>query len=310
MHPTRAYIVLGLVVTTGHITPFAADQTPPVPAPDVVVAFRKAAETAEVHGVGVSEPAVSRIGREHLIDGAGLVVKLRDRKGSAGTLWETAPKQLRDLSTDNRAVAELGDRPRSGEAVLLREYLLRHLNDTLSRPDFYSEEAFKGIVLDKDVKTLLALGPKRTSLQNARLNWALLQSTFPGCLADAPSNLRTVRVRVEAGRDVVLILSSYWEASWHIEVQPGGRVVGVVLCGYHAQELMGIDAPVIYRAAHLPNGTPRTDGVPYLKAYDLKDEAFPTFAYRVKELTGKELTRFQGMRRPTTEPIVVKPGAK
>ena len=147
------------------------------------------------------------------------------------------------------------------------------------------------------------------------MNWGLLRATFPGHIAEPPPTLQTVPVKVRAGRDVILVLSSYHTASWVVDVESGGRVVGVILCGYDPQQVSGVDAPIVYRAAYSPNGDNLPSGMEILQGY--RDFNWKTgsplpaaLVAGARELTGKELTSFQFSNQASKDGFMVKPGAK
>jgi hypothetical protein len=205
---------------------------------------------------------------------------------------------VRDLSAPDR-----GQNPIRGSVAAE----LRKIQDN---PDFYTEKAFKDVPLTKELKDLVALGKKRTAYQTALLNYALLDKALPGCIPELPANFRTIKVDVLAGSDVVLVLSSYERCRWKVSLREGARVTGVVLCGYHAVEVVGVDAPTVYRAYYEPDGvTVFRGGTKYLFGHAEKQEEFKELLAGVKEITGKDFTKFQGEARPGpfSEPYTIRP---
>ncbi|HJZ54690.1 MAG TPA: hypothetical protein VKE74_07005, partial [Gemmataceae bacterium] len=81
------------------------------------------------------------------------------------------------------------------------------------------------------------------------------------------------------------------------------------LGGYDAQEIVGVDAPVVYRAYYTPDGK-YGNPAGWFSAHDMKDSAFDVLTARVKELTGREFASFQGKYAGSKEPFVVTPGAR
>jgi hypothetical protein len=310
MLESRFPSIVALVGVIGFLAPATADE-PPVPkkSADPAEAIRRAAKEVEVHGVGVSEPAARGIGVSDVTDWPALVRAIRDRRGPGGRIWELLSKETRDLLTNDKVVDRLGDPNPPVEVATLRFLVAMDLTKILDRTDFYTEEAFRAVFLNKDLKAAIALGPKRTPHQTACLNRALLAAAFPDVVTPIPPRFQTVRVQVVAGKDVVLVLSSYNACRWEVEVRPGGKVAGVVLCGYHTQEVTGVDAPVVYRAYYRPDGKPLREGDKYFYGFDVKDPSFKDFAAAVKELTGREFTTFQGEYTPGpfSEPYTVRP---
>jgi hypothetical protein len=283
----------------------AAD--PPAKAEDKQeAAVRKAAEKAEVHGVGVYGPEHSRLG--HVKDWPLLAEILRTKRGPAGRVWELLSDESRKRLSDDALVLNLRAEDRGQNPI--RGSVAAELRKIQDNPDFYTAAAFKDVPLTKDLKDLIALGKKRTAYQTALLNYALLDKALPGCIPELPDNFRTIKVDVLAGSDVVLVLSSYERCRWKVSLREGARVTGVVLCGYHAVEVVGVDAPTVYRAYYEPDGvTVFRGGTKYLFGHDEKQEEFKELLAGVKEITGKEFTKFQGEARPGpfSEPYTIRP---
>jgi hypothetical protein len=218
------------------------------------------------------------------------------------------PPETRQSVANDKNFEKLTSDPLSGETVGLKSKVAWGLTGLLDRSDFYTEEAFKGAFLEKDVKEAVALGERRTPCQTARLNWDLLSATFPTVLPRAPADFRIVRVKVLAGQDVILVLSGSEMCQWVVEVEKGAAVTKVILCGYYTQELTGVNAPVIYRAYFGPDG--KRTKVKYFRAYNTKDPTFERFTEAAKELTGKDFTSFQGQYQPKGKVFEVRPGTK
>lgn len=199
--------------------------------------------------------------------------------------------------------------------------------------NFYTEEAFQGVKLDDGLKALVALGTKRTTRQTALMNWELLRATFPNTISD-PHPFRTIQVQVRAGTDVVLVLSCYNNCLWKVDILPGGKVVGVVLCGYHGQEIEIHDnplkAPVVYRARYRPDGTDRHGEGDYFRAdgrnakqrgagndfqpqaEKVSEKGGEKFVTELKKITGKDFVSFQFNPEPGPKdgPFAVPPKEK
>ncbi len=289
----------------------AADPEPPKK-DDSVEQVRKAAETAEVHGIGLNEPLHYQL--DGIMELPALIALLRakDKKGSVARVWEMLSKETQKKVLDDKYFGELGKRG-SQPAALLQwgvEADLRGIVD--KRPDFYTEEAFKTVLLTKEMKDLIALGKKRTAMQNAKLNWELLRKTFPDHIPEMPERFRTARVQVLGGKDVVLVLSCSNRCRWEVTLKEGAKVTGVLLCGNGTQEIVGVDAPTVYRCFYGPDGVTLSHPNDYFYGFDEKRETFKDFVKKVKNITGKDFTSFQGKYRPEPgdEPYTIRPSDK
>jgi hypothetical protein len=86
----------------------------------------------------------------------------------------------------------------------------------------------------------------------------------------------------------------------------------VVLAGNGAQEIAGVDVPVVYRAYYAQDGFTLAHPNDYFGAYQKKDiDRYERFLKGVKATTGKELTSFIGelCPGPLSEPYTVRPVA-
>jgi hypothetical protein len=281
---------------------------------DIVAKVRKAAETAEVHGIGLGQPMHHRL--EDLKDWPGFVATLREqreKKGPAGRVWEFLSKETQKKVLDDKNVALLNDpNPSTSVQSTIKASVASDLRKMIDNPDFYTAEAFKDIPLAKEFKDLVALGKKRTVFQTTALNWTLLRKAFPDNVPEIPERFRTVRVQVLSGKDVVLVLSCYRECRWEVTLREGAKVTGIVLCGYHSQEVVGVNAPMIYRCYYGPDGVTVPNKEDYFYGYDEKAFAFKKFLASVKGITGKDFTKFTGKNHPVAgdEPFIVFPSAK
>lgn len=297
-----------------------ATEPPKATKADPVEQVRKAARTAEVHGIGVGGPMNFRL--EGIKEHHALVGKLRDKDKTmpVARVWEMLSEETQKRVLDDATFAELGrsapDKPESAKAMGLRIALSSDLQKVVyGRPDFYTEEAFKNALLNKELKDLIALGKKRTAYQNAKLNWALLEQTFPGRIPEMPERFGTVRVQVVRGKDVVLVLSSRKHCRWEVKLLEGAKVTGVVLCGNESAEVVGVDAPVVYRCYYEQDGVTQAKERSFV-GYDTKSEKFKEFVNCVKQITDKDFTSFvSGSPKadhyptPGDEPYVIYPVA-
>lgn len=213
------------------------------------------------------------------------------------------------MLANDKIVGTLAAPQPTPESLTLKAEVANGLRKILPRADYYTEEAFKMVELGKEVKALVKLGKDRSPIHTILLNRTLFTICFPGAISEIPRDYHVVRVKVEAGKDAILVLSSCRECRWEVEVEKGS-IKGVVLGGYRYQEIAGTEAPVLYRAYYGRNGTPVKLGGDYLQAHDPKEERFQDLERAVKELTGRTLTSFQGKYTAPVEPFVIRPGAK
>lgn len=313
--------LVGVALACGALAP-AAD--PPAKAPDdadAVAAVRKAAEKADVHVIGVSSPAISHFQEQDVTDWPKLALALREHTSApARVVWNCLPEKIGELLTDKAVLEELQNAGsvRPTERVrTLRTGVRNTLNDIIfNRSDLYQVDAFKDFALEDGTKALIDLGHKRTAWQTSRMNWELLATIFPDSVAPVPPRLMTVRIEVRGGNDTALVLSSSGACRWEVDVKPGSKVTGIVLCGGRAQEVHvrdnSVKAPVVYRARDNPDGMPRDGRANSFGGYDDKHKDWPKFVAGVKETTGKALDSFQGVGTPKPKdgPFVVPPKAK
>lgn len=310
-----------IVLTLFAISQVAELPTAPAPrlAVDAVSLVRKAAEAGQVHAVGVLAPEHNRLGE--LTDWPKLAETLRTKQGPAGRLWELLSKDAQKWLADDEAqkllspgnAAQMFGDPNAERASRFKGSVAGSLRKLIDDPDVYSEMAFKGITLTKEVNDFLVLGRKRTALQTARLNWALLETALPGCIPKLPARFRTIRVQVVEGADVVLVLACHTACRWEVTLREGAKVTGVILCGSGPQEVVGVNAPVVYRAYYAPNGLDLAHPDDFFPAPSRKDsKEYEQLAADVKKLTGKELSSFQGevTPGPFSEPYTIRPGTK
>lgn len=95
-------------------------------------------------------------------------------------------------------------------------------------------------------------------------------------------------VKVEAAdAPVILVVCAYEGVAWDVQPAKGARVVRVIAAGYHRQTVQGVDAPVT--TLSYDERSPF-----YFYTYDHNEKRFPQMVARVKELTGKTPSSFQG----------------
>ncbi len=293
--------------------PSCAGEAPtPTPDTDAVAAVQKVAAGAEVHGIGTGGPAIYSFDAKEVKSWTQFVELLRRGEGAAGRVWELLPKKTQEFAKDDNLVGKLDMINKPDDAARLQSGVAGTIRSLLRRSDFYTEKAFKDVPLDKNLKDLLALGNKRTYLQTLRMNRELLVFAFPDHITPVPANYHMVHVRVKAGKPVILVLASSTACQWQVEVEDGGEVVGIVLCGTEPQEVAGAKAPVVYRAGRDPYWKDRWGrGEEVIwTSRDRKDKSFAQLEAGVKKITGKSLTDFQGKDTAPKDGFVVKPSAK
>lgn len=306
----RSAVVVGFIICTACVcvTVFgSADDAKPQLSE---VEFRKLVATAEVHGVGVYKPAKSHVELADVADWTKLAEDLQSQAGPNSRIRSLLREETEDRLANKKLVAKLSEpRGRSEEVALLRSNLVSDLSKALGRVDLYDESAFKNAPLSKSARTVAELGEKRTALDTEILNRYLLSIALPNGLQPPPPHFRKVRVRLMPGADTVLVLSSYELCRWEVEVEKDAKLVGVVLCGYHYQELRGVKVPVLSRFRNGPDDK-KVVRLQSLEGWDQKRLEFRDFEKGIKELVGKDMNSFQGENEPKEEPVVVRPGKK
>lgn len=272
--------------------------------------FENLPTDAEIHLVAVSEPLFPGLSEEEVTNGLGLVKQLREKEGEATHIRKLLWKVADEVLTDEVAAGRIEDWPVARVNRFVKHRLSVAFSQTLRTKSLFDKDAFAKAELPPAVAELVKLGDKRTTFQTQRLNRELLTLVFPNCIAQVPDDFQTVYVTVKPGKPVVLVTSSSYQARWKVTVEKGATVAGVIQFGNTAQEVVGVDAPIIYRAAVRPDGTKGpTNGFNAFKQDD-NEPSYKRIKAEVKEYTGQDFTSFQGKYQATKEPFVVKPGAK
>lgn len=110
----------------------------------------------------------------------------------------------------------------------------------------------------------------------------------------------TVTVNVSASsHPIILTLMSHWPVLWNVNVSNGAVIEQVILAGFFAQEITGIDKniPVMVYTSRPSPCTNCYHGGDYFESNDLKDSDFINFINRIFEITGKKVSTFQGSHR-------------
>jgi hypothetical protein len=112
-----------------------------------------------------------------------------------------------------------------------------------------------------------------------------------------------VEVR-EAKKPVILVLCAYESVTWSVQAAKDVEVVQVIASGYHKQAVEGVKVPVFtYSYDERSQGK---DGRPfYFYTYDHDEEKYPNMVTKVRQLTGKKVTSFQGRYSFKKVPFVI-----
>jgi hypothetical protein len=323
----RAFVITAAFLLAAGFFTLPCTAEPPALSPEAEdeAALLKAAKTAELHGIAVYGPVEYDLHGQGVKEWSKLIKTLRDAKGKdVARIREYMPKRVLELAAKDGTIEQLAQPPRPGqseplELVGLKSDFLYGFREILNDHDFYDEEAFKALTLDDELKRLIKLGKKRTMHQAALLHWGVMKAILPDSIPDVPPGFRTIRVQVRDEKEVILVLSCSGACHWDVDVKPGAKVTGVILCGCHAQEVELYenpvkDAPIVYRAAHTQDGTPRyltTDKHYDGYEVDEKGKIRKQFEAGIKELTGKgEFVSMQRESRPKSEPYIIPPKKK
>lgn len=136
-----------------------------------------------------------------------------------------------------------------------------------------------------------------------------LKGSFPE-EKDADPALHLVGIHVADGtvvkvtdksRPIVLALCAYNPSKWTIQLAPGVRLRRVIVGGYHSQKVVGV-----------PEGTPLSiytyeDGTGGFHAYKKDEPEYAKAARKLRDVTGLDVTTFQGAYQCSRTPIVVGP---
>jgi hypothetical protein len=111
---------------------------------------------------------------------------------------------------------------------------------------------------------------------------------------------------VEVGptdRPVVLALCAYEPVKWSVKIADGATVRKVILSGYNDQQVEGLP-PAVPMEKQAPNAG---GGVQRFYAYAKDLEHYPGMSRQLKQLTGLDVSTFQGEYRAPDHPFVIGP---
>jgi hypothetical protein len=107
---------------------------------------------------------------------------------------------------------------------------------------------------------------------------------------------KTVTVNVRYTKTpIILVVMAYEPVKWDINLASKVKLEGVVMAGYHKQELIGVptNVPQIAFTHQTPDCTDCIRGEGYFHAYK-RGEDFTKAASKLFHLTGKSISSFQG----------------
>src|SRR5262249_36708476 len=99
---------------------------------------------------------------------------------------------------------------------------------------------------------------------------------------------------------IFLVLCAHESVRWKVQVSPGVEIVKVLVGGCSPQQVTGVDVPVEY---HVARQGPW--GGDYFYAYEKGDSSYEDMVKRVRGLTGKDVTSFQGQYRHDGRPFLI-----
>lgn len=273
------------------------------------VVLRRLAVGAEVHAVGINEPTNRGLTKADVCDWTTLLTRLSAKNPAAEWLQGKLGEIAEGYFKDPEVVRFLGNTadPKLPEIAVGRNSILRDLEELLDRRDLHTEPAFRGLQLDKETKTLIAKGGDRSLLDTRRLNRLLLAAALPGGLNSPPDDTDTVRVRVKAGRPIILVLTAYYTCRWKVTLDGGAIVRACILSGGGWQQVEGLGCPVFTFTGCDKTGARHRKNCGFY-AYEKDSQKYWEMELEVRRyLTGKTITHFTGLYRPDSNPIVVDP---
>src|SRR5205814_796522 len=130
------YLLFGITLATSSHTNAIPNEEP-----ESANAFRKASENAEIHAIGISDPAVYHFDEKEVTEWPQLIDLIRRKEGPSGRIWDLLPDKARDLVKDDKIVGQLAAPRPTSEAARLKGTVSGGLKKMLSLPDFYTKEA-------------------------------------------------------------------------------------------------------------------------------------------------------------------------
>lgn len=109
-----------------------------------------------------------------------------------------------------------------------------------------------------------------------------------------PTGEAQVRV-TRQGKPIILALSSYEPVNWNVQVEPGVEIEKIIINGYHDQKVTGISGVPIEEYSHQDTG--KFLGNFVYQWNSAENQETPALVTQLNQLTGTELTSFQGCYR-------------
>ena len=116
---------------------------------------------------------------------------------------------------------------------------------------------------------------------------------------NAPAKVRVTYT----GGPIVLVLTSYEPVAWDVELADGVQVQTAIVCGYYRQEVRGLpeSVPVLNNSHEGGSQGPR------FYCYSKTSDGYSALLKGVRELSGLEVTSFQGAYRYPGTPFLIGP---
>lgn len=293
---------IALVLFVGEHRRLAAADRPELP------------KDAEVHVIGVYQPAVTGFDLNEVIDWPTLATSLHDAVkqksgGPAQRVWDGLPEDVRLILSDADRVKDLANRAPGPTTQIAkrkrfdRDAVANGFSKLLNDDQLHAAKEFADLELSDKAKELIRKGKERSALDTRLLNRMLLRTAFPGDIRKEPADPSAVVVDVTSDKPVILVLTGHVSCRWEVRPGPEAKVVWVILSGYHHQAVEGIQSPVTLVGRKLPSGN-YADSI---SAYEKTSPRSPPFEKRVKELTGRGITSVQRASTYSGKPFTVPP---
>jgi hypothetical protein len=117
------------------------------------------------------------------------------------------------------------------------------------------------------------------------------------CVHESRSGSVVVEVQ-KTQKPIILVVCSYNRIVWKIQPHQGAEILQVMASGYHQQRVEGASFPVMTYSYD--------ENSPFFYTSGSKTPTDPYILVRVRELTGKEITSYQGRDSYENRPFVIK----
>jgi hypothetical protein len=268
----------------------------------------------EMHVIGLYEASGRSLGtrQQDIVDWPRLCAQLTLR-GEAGLpgpgqrLWMFLSEEMQAVVRNPGLVKQFAT-SREDSVQAAKSRLGRALEELLQRPGLFDEQSVQGLELSDAVKTLWEQRQSLSILKQRWLNRLLLQTAFPEEIkkiseVDMPEKV-TVQVSL-AQRPMILVLSAFESVQWHVMAVPEAQIQQIIIGGFHVQEVTGTAVPVLFQTYE---GPPLSGGGRnYFYAYKQDDKRYAEMVDKLRQLTGLEITTFQGQYHYNGRPFVIGP---